>query len=361
MKRQEISQFICSVCSSLRLSQAKTLSVLVPAAMTVARASLAQLGRALASQSTVTVKHCIKRVDRFLGNTRIEPTEAMRGIVQWLAQPRAKLLLSLDWVDIRHFQCLVLAARLRGRALPLQWAVYRYEDVYRSQNNLEYGLLRAFRSMVPSSVHVTLLADRGFGRAEMARVCRALQLHYIIRIRPSVWIRSARFTGRLADYPIRPGQRHLLRNVSYRKERPVVQHVAVVWRTGQTEPWYLMTDEENVKAPALVQVFGRRITIEEYFRDTKSKRNGFALRLIQIKDSQRLSRFLLILALAYILLVTVGLYAVERFRPGQWCSNNRVGECSLFTVGKFMQCDDLPTCRYLLRGLKYELLKQNWG
>ena len=122
-----------------------------------------------------------------------------------------------------------------------------------------------------------------------------------------------------------------------------------------------MMDEEHVKAQALSKVFARRMSIEEYFRDTKSKRNGFALRLIQIKDSQRLSRFLLILALAYILLVTVGLYAAKRFRSGQWCSNNRAGECSLFTIGRFMQHRDLPTCSHLLCVLRHELLRQNWG
>ncbi len=361
MKRQEISDFVRSVCSCLRLSQAKTLSVLVPAAMIVVRASLAQLGRALAGQSALAAKQGIKRVDRFVGNTRVEPSEAMRGVVQWLAQPRKKLLVSLDWVDIRHFQCLVLAARLRGRALPLLWAVYRYEEVYRSQNNLEYGLLRLFHTMVAASVRVTLLADRGFGRTEMARVCQELKFHYIIRIQPSVWVSSSRFTGRLADYPIHRGQRHLLRHVSYRKERPVVQDVAVVWLPDQSEPWYLMTDEEHLRAQVLSKVFARRMSIEEYFRDVKNKRNGFALRLIQIKDSQRLSRFLLILALAYLLLVTVGLYASERFRPGRWCSNNRTGECSLFTIGLFMQTCPLPTCQYLLRRLKHELLGQNWG
>jgi hypothetical protein len=309
----------------------------------------------------VATKHCIKRVDRFVGNARIEPIEAMRGIVQWLAEPRKKLLVSLDWVDIRHFQCLVLAARLRGRALPLLWAVYRYEDVYRSPNNLEYGLLRAFRSMVPASMPVTILADRGFGRTEMARVCQALMFHYVIRIQPTVWVRSRRFTGRLTAYPIRRDPRHLLRNVRYRKVRPVRQHVAVVWLPDQEEPWYLMTDEDRLKAQALSKVFARRMSIEEYFRDTKSKRNGFALRLIQIKDSQRLSRFLLVLALAYLLLMTVGLYAWQHLRPGQWCSNNRVGECSLFTIGRFMQYRDLPTCNDLLPPLKHELLKQNWG
>lgn len=361
MRRSEISEFVCSTCSSLRLSQRKTLSVLVPAAMTLARASLAQLGRALAEQCQGATKHCIKRVDRFMGNARIEPVEAMRGVVQWFAEPREKLLVSLDWVDLRHFQCLVLAARLRGRAVPLGWAVYRYEDVYRSQNNLEYGLLRVFRTMVPASMPVTILADRGFGRTEMARLCQALAFHYIIRIQPTVWVRSRRFTGRLTAYPIRRGQRHLLRNVWYRKVRPVRQHVAVVWLPDQEEPWYLMTDEAHLKAQALSKVFARRMSIEAYFRDAKSKRNGFALRLIQIKDSQRLSRFLLVLALAYLLLITVGLYASQRFRPGQWCSNNRAAECSLFTIGRFMQHRDLPTCNYLLRNLKHELLKQNWG
>ena len=361
MKRQEISDFVLSVCSYLRLSQAKTLSELVPAAMSLRRASLAELGRTVACKCGTATKHCIKRIDRFVGNYRIEPVEAMRGIVQWLAVPRERLLISLDWVDIRQFQCLVLTARLRGRAVPLLWAVYRYADVYRSQNNLEYGLLHAFRTMIPESVHVTILADRGFGRTEMARVCQSLKFNYIIRIDPNVWVRSARFTGLLANYPIEPGHRHLLRNVSYRKEKPVLQHVAVVWQPDQPNPWYLMTNEEQFRAKALSKVFGKRMTIEEYFRDTKSKRNGFALRLIQIKDSQRLSRFLLILALAYILLVTVGLYASMRFSAKQWCSNNRTTECSLFTIGKFMQSKPLPGLNYLLLMLRREILTQNWG
>ena len=53
--------------------------------------------------------------------------------------------------------------------------------------------------------------------------------------------------------------------------------------------------------------FGKRMSVEEYFRDAKSKRNGFVLGLTLITDSNRMSRFLLILALACILLATIGL------------------------------------------------------
>jgi len=181
MKRTEVISFIISICSYLRLSQVKTLSDLVAAATKVTRTSLAELGRTLSYQNRVAAKHCIKRVDRFIGNRRIEPVEAMRGTVQWLAKPRRRLLVSIDWLDIRNFHCLVLTARLHGRAIPLLWAVYRYQDFYRSQNNLEYGLLRVSRTMVPRSTQVVILADRGFGLAEMARECQKLEFSYIIR------------------------------------------------------------------------------------------------------------------------------------------------------------------------------------
>lgn len=63
MKTQPISHFVLSVCSCLRLSQAKTSSVLVLAAMSLERVSVAPLGRALAISSGIAVKQCIKRVD----------------------------------------------------------------------------------------------------------------------------------------------------------------------------------------------------------------------------------------------------------------------------------------------------------
>jgi len=264
--------------------------------------------------------------------------------------------LSIDWVDIRSFNCLVLAARIKGRVIPFLWAVYRYEDFYRSVNNIEYGLLNVFRTMVPYTTEVVILADRGFGRADMARECQRLNFSYIIRIEPKVYVKAHSFTGKLTDLPVVPGQKLVLHNVLYRKFEPVRQHIAIFCQGGEDKPWYLMTNLERLGAKQLSVIFGRRMTIEEYFRDTKSKRNGFALRLTLIKDSQRLSRLLLILALAYVLLVAVGFYCRRRFRPRRWCSNNRENECSFFTVGRTMLKTVLPSLNYLLRNLRNEIL-----
>ncbi len=215
--------------------------------------------------------------------------------------------------------------------------------------------------MVPTSTEVVLLADRGFGRAEMAKQCQTLGFGYILRIQPKVTIRTARFRGLLKDWPIERGQTKFLRDVRYRKEDSIQSHLAIVWRPDQDEPWYLMSNRKDVTGARLWKVFAHRMSIEEYFRDTKSKRNGFALRLTQIQDSQRLSRFLLVLAWAYILLVAMGLYAAKTYRSGQWCSNNRHGECSLFTIGKAILHRTLPSLTRLMQDLRVEVLSPNWG
>ena len=76
MDRMDAIAWTVSVCAGyLRLSQAKTLSELVAAALGMVRGSLAELGRCLSAHRGVAAKHCIKRVDRFVGNARIEPAE----------------------------------------------------------------------------------------------------------------------------------------------------------------------------------------------------------------------------------------------------------------------------------------------
>jgi len=360
MKHTDVLGWLLAICT-IRRSQVKTLSVLVYAAMETVRLTLAELGRTMARQRDQAAKHCIKRVDRFLGNGRIEPGIAMSGWIRWLARPGRRLLISMDWVDIRQWHCLVLAARIHGRAVPLLWAVYRPEQLHKSQNNLEYGLLRLLRHHLPKGAQVVILADRGFGRTEMARVCQELGFGYVIRIVPDVWVEHRDFRGKLLDLPLRRGTQRVLRNVFYRKSRPVEQHVVVFWPAREAQPWFLMTNVPRLQAKRLSRIYSRRMTIEEYFRDCKSKRNGYALRLTMIGDRHRLERLLLVLAMAYWLLLAVGLYARKKYPPSRWCSNNRRNECSLFTIGRILFRERLPALARLLNDLRKETCLQNWG
>ncbi len=191
MRRTEAIAWVVSVCADcLRLSQAKTLAVLVASAMRVERASLANIGRGIVGR----VKHQIKRCWRFCDNPRVETADAMRGVAKKVLKKRKKpLLVAVDWVDIRDFQTLMAAAVIKGRAVPLCWAscdkhVY---DGHRSRNAFEESLL------------LVLARRHGFD--------------YVIRIQPNVHIRCASFGGKLLDYPVYKGICKLLREVDYRQ------------------------------------------------------------------------------------------------------------------------------------------------
>lgn len=77
------------------------------------------------------------------------------------------------------------------------------------------------------------------------------------------------------------------------------------------------------------------MTIDELFRDTKNKRNGWSLRDTKITRSERLDRLLLILAIAYLLLFGIGLIALQTGTPADWSSSTR-NQCSAFTIGRIM-------------------------
>jgi hypothetical protein len=338
MRRSEVIAWVLSVTTGLRLSQAKTLADLTAAALSVGRVTLAALGRHLAGASTA--KHRIKRTWRFCANPRVEVSAGMTGVIDRLTRGRKKpLLVAVDWVEVRTFHTLMAAAVRRGRAVPVLWASYPEWALFRSQNSLEEGLLRLLRSLVPAGVRIILLADRGFGRAELAKTCRQIGVSFVIRIKPDVRVHHRRYRGRLDDFPIRPGCWRTLSGAEYRSDRVVTVNVAIRWKRGlppkRDEPWFLMTDLTR-NAVAISDLYAQRMTVEELFRDGKSCRNGSALRLTQLTKADRLDRLLLVLALAYILLTGLGAIARTRYRPGAWCSSNDEDQCSVYTIGRVM-------------------------
>ena len=129
MRRDDVIAWVLSVTASLRLSQSKTLSVLVAAALGTARVSLAELGRHLTGPAAA--KHRIKRAWRFTANERIEVATAMRGVVRRLLKRRRKrpLVVAFDWTEVGGFCTLMAAAVMKGRAVPLRVGQYRQGPV----------------------------------------------------------------------------------------------------------------------------------------------------------------------------------------------------------------------------------------
>lgn len=241
--------WIASVCVGLRKSQLKTLDDLVSVAMRIGRVSLAELGRLLAEERHGAAKHAIKRTCRFTANQRVQVSDAMQGPLAWLFRGRQRwknrpLVVSFDWTQVGSLHTLMAAAVIDGRGVPLLWASYEERVLYKSQNNLKEGLLQVLKSLLPAWLKVIVVADRGFGRTELARTCQQLGFHYVIRIQPNVYVESREFRGKLELLPVKRGMERLLREVRFRKHSPVTQHVAVCWKRGppkaRDECWFLI-------------------------------------------------------------------------------------------------------------------------
>lgn len=351
MKLREIEGWVQKSLTTLRRSQQRTLAAIVFGALAVGHVTLAALGRAMAGPARA--KHRIKRVDRFLGNRRIEPAEAMRGVVQQLLRRRKKrAIIALDWVDIRRHLVLVAALCLRGRAIPLCWAAYEKWQVYRSQNQLEEALVMLLRTMIPEAVPVTVVADRGFGRADFARWLQEQGLGYVLRVQARTYVAGPQHTGRLSALPLRPGTTFWLPEVAYRQRHPVRTNVAILWRAQAREPWVLISNVAR-NTDAAAAAYERRMMIEELFRDQKNVRNGWALRQTEVRSVSRLERLLLVLAVAYLLLVMVGLAVGRQFDPRDWSSSSKGDAHSLWTLGRLM----LPHLEVKLKPLLALLLR----
>jgi Transposase DDE domain len=362
---QSILTWVVTVTTRLLPSQSKTLAVLVAAAIRCERPNLAQIGRAMAGP--ITAKSAIKRAGRFTCNERIGVADGMAEVINKLVRKKKrKLLVSFDWTEFRQFHTLMAAVGIKGRSVPLLWASYKAWQFLRSQNSLEAGWLRLLRTLIPETIRVVILADRGFGRAEWAAVCQELDFDYVVRIKPNVTVASQRYRGVLSPYPVFKGIAHVLHDVQYRKDARVTHHIVIRWRRGlpkkRDEPWYLMTNLEG-RAESLCCLYGCRMQVEELFRDQKNRRNGWALRHTRFKHADRFDRFLRILALTYLLLAGLGLQAKLDCEPSAWCTNTRNSECSVFTIGKAM----IDRCNYepdeLLRRVRHatEDAASKWG
>jgi len=271
-------------------------------------------------------------------NSRIETADAMRGVPgKALRRHRGPLVISIDWTDVRQFSMLMASVVLKaGRSVPICWASCRKNvfDGHRSRNAFEESLLLTLRTMIPDGRRVIILADRGFGRTELGRFCQHYGYDYIIRIQPNVWIKSHDYQGKLLDYPVRQGTCKLLRNVQYRQNNPFEQNVVVRWVRGlsprRNECWFLMTS--LTMGPAKIsQLYGKRMGIEQLFRDAKNKRNGWSLRDTQISTPDRLDRLMLVLAVAYVLLCGLGLVVLARYGPAHYSSSSKGGGCRAST------------------------------
>ena len=170
------------------------------------RLGVAAIGRHVRTKTTD--KHHIKSVDRFLGNQALDLSVLWRSLAALASSQRPRLFVLLDWTDLHHdkLEALVAAVSYGGRALPIAWATTRKGIYERSRNLFETNFCRLLKTLVPDTVELVIVADRGFGRASLFRALRKAGIHFIVRIRKDVHLIDLRGHGPLRNRRIKRGQ-----------------------------------------------------------------------------------------------------------------------------------------------------------
>lgn len=304
MSAERILPLVEQVFQGLHAKRQRTLATLVAALVTVGRVGVASLGRAIPGR--VAPKHRIKQVDRFLSNDGIHVDDCCEALTRTVIGPRKSIRIAIDWTAVGPWNVLVASMVVQRRGQPLYWAACDHLRYTRSQNAIEDAFLTRLHLMIPKDVEVTLLFDRGFRRVSLVRHLRQLGFHFVIRAMDDIIVVAQDYKGYLRDLPLPRAKVRDLGIVQATRDRPTDVRIVAVFDREQKEAWHLFTDLD-LPAADVVRLYGRRFTIEEVFRDSKSTRYGWSLTEYRLKARlDRLDRLLLVLAAAYFLVCLIG-------------------------------------------------------
>jgi Transposase DDE domain len=268
------------------------------------------IGQGLATAMGTDPKHAIKQVDRLLSNSAISTWMFFARWVPFLVGERKAIRVALDWTEYdRDGQatiCLYLLTR-HGRATPLVWKTVRKTELKDRRNQYEDEVIERLHELVAENVGVTVLADRGFGDQGRYAHLGGLGWTFVIRFRENILVESADGESKLAaDWVPTNGRPKMLKKARVTADRAEVGAVVCMKAAGMKDAWCLATNRDNLSATQIVELYGRRFTIEETFRDQKDQRFGMGLSSTHIKDPARRDRLLMLAALAQGLLTLLG-------------------------------------------------------
>jgi hypothetical protein len=268
------------------------------------------IGRGLAAARGLDVKHAVKQVDRLLSNRGVDVWHWFSHWVPFVVADRTQIVVALDWTHFEPDDQATIALYLitsHGRATPLLWKTHRFSGVKDHRSEYETELVDRLHEVLSKQVEVTLLADRGFGDQALYAYLAMLGWDYVIRFRECILVTDATGESKPASEWVPPsGHAKMVRDALVTADKTAVGAVVVKHQKGMKEAWCLATSRTDLGAAGVVELYARRFTIEETFRDLKDPRFGTGLGSVHISQPERRDRLMLLFAVAHALLTLLG-------------------------------------------------------
>lgn len=372
----------------MHLNRCHALTSAVESLLCGAFLTVTALGRGL--HRDAYTKHNIKCVDRLLSNPHLhaERQAIYQALCHQLCATLTHPVILVDWSDIVEQDRLMLiraALVVDGRAITLYESIYTLKHYNKPSTHRQF--LRELKNLLPAQCTPIIVTDAGF-RGPWFRAVEKLGWHWLGRVRNCVnyrlhsrtqWRRTTdlyyrahsrvQYLGSADLSSKRPYPCHLYlykKPRQHRKANRSCLHMAKhsncdVFETQQKEPWLLATNlsPEAFSPKRVAQLYGKRMQIEEAFRDLKSDKFGFGLTISRSKNIQRLNSLLLIAALATLCLWWVGLYAQQQGWHRHFQANTITDRKVLsipFLALQVLQRPDYPIRLYDLEPILHALI-----
>jgi hypothetical protein len=165
---------------------------------------------------------------------------------------------------------------------------------------LIYGLLAHVLSCLPAQMRPLVQMDRGLGHSSaMLKALQALDVDFLLRVNCEAYFTTRKGRSQpLIDFIV-PGKTFSSRGTLFKK-RPIPGYVRLIWEADQAEPWCLFTNLRWLSG----YPYAMRWWQEESFKDLKS--GGWQWESSRIRCPNRMSRLILVMALAYTWMLSLG-------------------------------------------------------
>lgn len=251
-----------------------------------------------------------QRLYRFLDNIRLTP-ELLIPLHIALAcgtKLRERLPMILDQTTLRGIETLLIGLVFEGRVLPIAFSCFMEEFIHKSQNILEHSLILAAMSCFPPEFLPLLILDRGYARVALLIELRQEGIPFLCRAKRSVmvYLQGQTKGQTLGRFKIKPGQIRRY-SVLYHSQKKESLDLIIYFGKGYKEPWYLLVPSEtSLTAEEIVDLYAKRMSIEQGFRDWKTHLGVRGLVFYGDNPAPRLTRLLLAFSLSYLLCLALG-------------------------------------------------------
>jgi len=286
---------------------------------------LSLTGLAKSSKGKAKERHAIRRTDRLLGNKKLhnEIPIFYNVLISYLVKKCDRLHIVIDWSavnDKKKWFILRASLTLKGRSHTI------YQEIHPKQNSadLEKSFLKKLKVLLPGK-KVVIITDAGF-RCTWFKATSALGFDWIGRVRNKNKYQEKdkkRWKNTASLYEKATTKLQRFTNVTLVRSNPVKCNFVLAKKTPKgrkrlnktggaskntmskrssisaKEPWLIATSlpvKNKLDEKKIIDLYGKRMQIEEEFRDTKSHRYGFGLRYSLSKVGKRLEVLLLIAA-----------------------------------------------------------------